>query len=50
MRLGLLFDRVEQYNPYYMEQGMSQTFNLWPIPADEIEGNRGAPLEQNPGY
>ncbi|MFT2008195.1 RagB/SusD family nutrient uptake outer membrane protein [Pontibacter sp. 13R65] len=50
MRLGLLYNRVMKYNPFYVSQGMSEHFNLWPIPADEIEGNRGAQLEQNPGY
>ncbi len=50
MRLGLLYDRVSRLNPYYVEQGLQPHFNLWPIPADEIEGNRGAELEQNPGY
>ncbi|MFD3001992.1 RagB/SusD family nutrient uptake outer membrane protein [Pontibacter toksunensis] len=50
MRLGLLYDRVLKYNPFYVDQGLSEHFNLWPIPADEIEGNRGAQLEQNPGY
>ncbi|KJD34714.1 membrane protein [Tamlana nanhaiensis] len=50
MRLGVLYDRVNRFNPYYMDEGMQPHFNLWPIPADEIEGNRGAVLEQNPGY
>lgn len=50
MRLGLLFDRVKKCNPYYMGQGMKETYNLWPIPANEIEKNRGAVLTQNPGY
>lgn len=50
MRLGLLFDRVKKFNPYSMGQGMKETYNLWPIPANEIERNRGAVLTQNPGY
>lgn len=50
MRLGLMYDRVLKYNPFYVEEGLEEHFNLWPIPADEIEGNRGAELEQNPGY
>ena len=50
MRLGLLVDRVERFNPYYVESGLQDYMNLWPIPANEIEGNRGALLEQNPGY
>lgn len=50
MRLGLLFDRVVKYNPFYVNEGMKEHFNLWPIPADEIEANREVVLEQNPGY
>ncbi|WP_308991306.1 RagB/SusD family nutrient uptake outer membrane protein [Mariniflexile litorale] len=52
MRLGLLYDRVSRFNPYYteLEDGMKETYNLWPIPADEIEGNREVELTQNPGY
>lgn len=50
MRTGLLFDRVSRFNPYYVNEGLKETYNLWPIPADEIEGNRGAQLIQNPGY
>ena len=50
MRLGLLYDRVSRFNPYYVGQGMKETYNLWPIPANEIERNRGAELKQNPGY
>lgn len=48
MRLGLLYDRVKKYNPYYSD--VLPTYNLWPIPASEIERNNGARLEQNPGY
>ncbi|MFI1744356.1 RagB/SusD family nutrient uptake outer membrane protein [Thalassobellus sediminis] len=50
MRLDVIYDRVMRYNPFYVEQGMKPHFNLWPIPADEIEGNRGTVLTQNPGY
>lgn len=50
MRLGLMYDRVSKYNPFYVQQGLEEHFNLWPIPANEIEGNRGAVLEQNPDY
>ncbi|WP_028375445.1 RagB/SusD family nutrient uptake outer membrane protein [Leeuwenhoekiella sp. MAR_2009_132] len=50
MRTGQLYDRVIENNPFYVQQGMQEHFNLWPIPADEIEGNRGAELQQNPGY
>ncbi|UEG52476.1 RagB/SusD family nutrient uptake outer membrane protein [Mucilaginibacter daejeonensis] len=47
-RLGLLNDRVRKCNPYYKD--MLPTYNLWPIPAGEIERNKDAKLEQNPGY
>ena len=49
MRLGLLYDRVVKHNPYYADQ-MEERFNLWPIPASEIERNFSVVLEQNPGY
>ena len=48
MRLGLVYDRVKKCNPYYND--ILTTYNLWPIPASEIERNNGAKLEQNPGY
>jgi len=48
MRLGLIYDRVKKCNPYYND--VLTTYNLWPIPASEIERNNGARLEQNPGY
>lgn len=48
MRLGLLYDRVKKFNPYYTD--VLPTYNLWPIPATEIERNNGTRLEQNPGY
>lgn len=47
-RLGLLYDRVKKCNPYYKD--MLPTYNLWPIPAGEIERNKDATLVQNPGY
>lgn len=49
MRLGKYYDRVSRLNPFYGTQ-MQQHFNLWPIPQPEIERNRSATLEQNPGY
>lgn len=48
MRLGLWYDRVKKYNPYYSDA--LPKYNLWPIPADEIERNNTAVLTQNPGY
>ena len=49
MRLGLLYDRVKAHNPYYADEILPK-YNLWPIPAAEIERNIDAELEQNPGY
>ncbi len=51
MRLGLLYDRVKDHNPFYdVADGIEERYNVWPIPAIEIEANIGAELEQNPGY
>jgi hypothetical protein len=49
MRLGKWYDRVVKCNPFYATAANTK-FNLWPIPQSEIERNRGAKLEQNPGY
>ena len=49
MRMGKLYDRVVNYNPFYGVK-MEQRFNLWAIPFGEIERNTGAVLTQNPGY
>lgn len=48
MRLGKWYDRVIKCNPYYNDA--LPVYNLWPIPAAEIERNKDAVLEQNPGY
>lgn len=48
MRMGLLYDRVIKCNPYYKD--ILPTYNLWPIPSAEIERNKDAKLDQNPGY
>jgi len=48
MRLGLWYDRVVKCNPYYSDA--LPKYNLWPIPADEIERNNTGKLTQNPGY
>ncbi len=48
MRLGLWYDRVKKCNPYYSDA--LPKYNLWPIPAAEIERNTKGKLEQNPGY
>lgn len=49
MRLGKWYDRVVKCNPFYASAALPN-YNLWPIPQSEIERNRGAVLEQNPGY
>jgi len=48
MRLGLWYDRVKRYNPYYSDA--LPLYNLWPIPQSEIERNNTGILTQNPGY
>lgn len=48
MRLGLLYERVKRCNPYYKD--IEPKHNLFPVPFAEIERNREAVLEQNPGY
>lgn len=49
MRLGKLYDRVVKHNSFY-GANMKPYFNLWAIPQSEIERNRSAKMEQNPGY
>jgi starch-binding outer membrane protein, SusD/RagB family len=49
MRLGKWYDRVVKCNPFYASAANTK-YNLWPIPQSEIERNRGAVLQQNPGY
>ena len=49
MRLGKWYDRILKCNPLYA-QSAHVRYNLWPIPQAEIERNRLAKLEQNPGY
>ncbi|HEV8284162.1 MAG TPA: RagB/SusD family nutrient uptake outer membrane protein [Chitinophagaceae bacterium] len=49
MRLGKWYDRVVKCNSYYAPQANTK-YNLWPIPQAEIERNREAVLDQNPGY
>jgi hypothetical protein len=48
-RLGLRYDRVHRFNPYYSDVSQPRD-NLWPIPFSEIERNKDAELTQNPGY
>jgi hypothetical protein len=48
-RMGKLVERVRKYNP--LNRGNIQDFHaLFPIPFSEIEANKDAVLEQNPGY
>jgi starch-binding outer membrane protein, SusD/RagB family len=49
MRIGKWYDRIIKCNPFYAPSALP-TYNLWPIPFSEIERNRSAKLEQNPGY
>jgi len=49
MRLNKWYDRVVKCNPFYASAALPK-YNLWPIPQAEIERNRGAVLDQNPGY
>jgi hypothetical protein len=49
MRMGKWVERVKSKNPFYGTQ-MQDFYNLWPIPKDEIERNKDAVLQQNPGY
>ncbi|MCY7351732.1 MAG: RagB/SusD family nutrient uptake outer membrane protein [Cytophagaceae bacterium] len=48
-RMGKLVERVKKYNP--LNSPNIQPFHsLFPIPFSEIEANKDAKLEQNPGY
>ena len=54
MRTNKLVERVRKHNPMYnglyATNGIEEYHSLYPIPADEIENNSEAVLEQNPGY
>lgn len=49
MRLGLLVERVRQYNPWNGDE-IQDYHNLFPIPLNDQEANIYGDLEQNPGY
>lgn len=49
MHLSLLYDRVVKHNSYYKNE-MLERYNLWSIPAAEMERIFGAEVGQNPGY
>jgi hypothetical protein len=48
-RLDLLFNRTTRYNPITGAQMLPRN-NTWPIPQRQIELNKGAVIEQNPGW
>jgi len=48
-RTGKLVERVRKYNTVNKEE-IQDYHQLWPIPYAEIEANKDAVLEQNPGY
>jgi hypothetical protein len=53
MRTGKLVERALRYNaasPLNQMSGISEKNLLLPIPLSEINLNKDAPLEQNPGY
>jgi hypothetical protein len=52
MRLGKLTEYLNKYNGAIKARGYTiPTYkNKLPIPHSEIEANKGAVLEQNPGY
>jgi hypothetical protein len=50
MRTGKFYDRLKLCDPNYYGLTVQPFHNLWPIPQSEIDRNRGAVLEQNPGY
>jgi hypothetical protein len=49
MRMGKWVERVRAKHPFFGTQ-MLDNYNLWPIPRNEIERNKDAVLQQNPGY
>jgi hypothetical protein len=52
MRTGKLVEYLMKYNRALIERGyqLPDYKNKFPIPQSEIEANKGAVLEQNPGY
>ncbi len=49
-RLGQVYRRTVQVAKNPLVRNMAEHHNLWPIPYSEIERNKDAVLEQNPGY
>lgn len=52
MRTGKLVDHLNKYNGYLKDNKIvfNPSWTFLPIPRTEIESNKGAVLEQNPGY
>ena len=53
MRIGTLVERAKRLNPTAPINpivGLTETHELMPIPQNEIDLNKEAVLEQNPGY
>jgi hypothetical protein len=52
MRMGKLVEYLMKYHPIVIQNGYSlgDHLNKFPIPRSEIEANKEAPLQQNPGY
>jgi len=48
-RTGKFVERVRKHNSFNGPE-VKDYHNLWPIPYSEIEANKNAALEQNPGY
>src|SRR5699024_2021336 len=48
-RTEKLVERVRKYNTVNKDE-IQEYHQLWPIPYSEIEANKDAVLEQNPGY
>jgi starch-binding outer membrane protein, SusD/RagB family len=49
-RLGLVYERTVNVAHNPVAANIQSYNNLWPIPQAEIERNKDAKLEQNPGY
>ncbi len=49
-RLGLVYERTVNVAHSPVAANIQPYSNLWPIPQAEIERNKDAKLEQNPGY
>lgn len=50
MRMGKWYERTTKYNPWSGPDMVEPHWELFPIPAPQIERNTDADLGQNPGY